>query len=109
MFVHNEQTRSGKNISFPTNLGVSVSPECLSQRGRAVSAYSLAPCPGTLGKLALGSFWTSVRGWVCPTLYAEVGRDLPIPAAQRQPTPRFVCQSMFQSIPDLDRPSMGLS
>ena len=94
MFVRNEQTRSGKNISFPTNLGVSVSPECLNQHGRAVSAYSLAPRPGTLGKLALGCFWTSVRGWVCPTLYAEVGRDLPVPAAQRQPlslpaSPRF--------------------
>lgn len=56
VFVHNEQTQPGKNVSFPVNLGVSVSPGCLNQRGRAVSAYSLAPRPGTPGsveKLAL--------------------------------------------------------
>lgn len=87
VFAHNKQTQPGKNVSFPVNLGVSVSPGCLNQRGRAVSAYSLAPRPGTPGsveKLALGSLWTSVRRSVRPALCTRVGRDLPGPAAQRQ-------------------------
>lgn len=75
---------------------VSVSPGCLSQQGKGVSACSLALCPGSLEKPALFLDITHSRVWPVLSLLCQM--LMPASSAAKSP-PSSLCQAVCSPIP----------